>query len=97
MRRAGIRSRLSAILAGGVALGIPTTPSVAPLRGQVDYDRSGTGYLPRTICLTAIASLSGLPQLNLPFLTASGLPAGVSLVGGLHDDLALAEIASAML
>ena len=80
-----------------MALGIPTTPSVAPLRGQVDYDRSGTGYLPRTICLTAIASLSGLPQLTLPFLTASGLPAGVSLVGGLHDDLALAEIASAML
>lgn len=89
------RARLREMLPPGTALCLPTTPSVAPLRGHVDYDRSGTGYLPRTICLCAIAGLCGLPQLNLPCLTATGLPAGVSLIGPADSDLALVQVASA--
>lgn len=86
-------ANLRARLAPATALCIPTAPSVAPQRGKVDYDRSGTGYLPRTLCLTAIAGLCGLPQVSLPFITASGLPAGISLIGTRETDLALVDAA----
>jgi amidase len=87
------RAGLHAGLPSDTALCLPTTPSVAPVRGHVDYDRAGTGYLPRTLCLTAMAGLCGLPQLSIPFEVSSGLPAGVSLVGAAHTDLALVDVA----
>jgi amidase len=90
------RRALQAFLAPDVALCVPTTPSVAPVRGRVDYDRTGFGYLPRTLCLTAIAGLCGLPQLSVPFTTANGLPAGVSLIGAPDADHALIALAAAM-
>lgn len=88
------RASLRAKLVPDTALCLPTTPCVAPVRGKVDYDRSGTGYLPRTLCLSAIAGLCCLPQLSVPFVTASGLPAGVSLVGAPDADLALVDAAA---
>jgi amidase len=96
---AGLRNReharrsLRAFLAPDTVLCLPTTSSVAPVRGRVDYDRTGTGYLPRTLCLTAIAGLCGLPQVSLPVTTASGLPAGVSLIGAPDSDHALVALA----
>jgi amidase len=94
--RVHARAGLRAALAPGTALCLPTASRVAPVRGKVDYDRGGTGYLPRTLCLTAIAGLGGLPQVSLPFVTASGLPAGVSLIGGPETDSALVEVACAV-
>lgn len=87
--RAGLATNLPA----GTALCMPTTPCVAPRRGEVDYDRSGKGYLPRTLGLGALAGLCGLPQINLPLTTGKGIPAGVSLVGRADSDLALVESA----
>lgn len=92
--RVHARASLISKLVPGTALCLPTTPCVAPVRGHVDYDRSGTGYLPRTLCLCSIAGLGGLPQLNLPYVTAAGLPCGVSLLGGPDADLALVNVAA---
>jgi len=94
-RRNRARADLLETLSSGTVLCLPTASSVAPLRGRVDYDRSGTGYLPRTLCLTGFAGLCGLPQLSIPFTTASGLPAGVSLVGAPDTDLALTDVVCA--
>ncbi len=84
-----IELRRGLAISAGMALCIPTTPCVAPRRGEVDYDRSGKGYLPRTLGLGALAGLCGLPQLNLPLATGKGIPAGISLVGQADSDLAL--------
>lgn len=87
------RAGLHAGLPSDAVLCLPTSPSVAPVREHVDYDRGGTGYLPRTLCLTAVAGLCGLPQLSIPFEVSSGLPAGISLVGAAHADLAVIDAA----
>ena len=89
------RHALRAFLTPGTVLSLPTTSSVAPRRGRVDYDRSGTGYLPRTLCLTAIAGLCGLPQVSIPFTTPAGLPAGLSLLGAAETDRSLIALAAA--
>jgi amidase len=94
-RRNRARADLLETLSPGTVLCLPTASSVAPVRGRVDYDRSGTGYLPRTLCLTGFAGLCGLPQLSIPFITESGLPAGVSLVGVPETDLALTDVVCA--
>ena len=91
------RNALRSFLQPGTALGLPTVPSPPPLRGHVDYDRTGTGYLARTLCLTAFAGLGGLPQINLPFTTRSGLPVGLSLMAGPDADLALISVVEALL
>lgn len=95
-KREHARRALRAFLGPEVALCVPTTSSVAPVRGQVDYDRTGTGYLPRTLCLTAIAGLCGLPQVSVPFVTGAGLPAGISLIGAPDAEQALIALAGAM-
>jgi Asp-tRNA(Asn)/Glu-tRNA(Gln) amidotransferase A subunit family amidase len=60
----------------------------------VDYDRLGSGYLPRTICLNAISSIAGVPQISLPCSTASGLPMGFSLIGAAGADRELVKLGS---
>lgn len=93
LHREQARRELHQFLSPTTALCIPTIPSPPPLLGQVDYDRSGSGYLPRILCLTALANLAGLPQVNLPLAIASGLPAGLSFVGAPGADEALVSLA----
>jgi amidase len=99
---AGLRNRrqarhaLRTFLSPDTALCLPTASSVAPELGRVDYDRSGTGYLPRTLCLTAIAGLCGLPQISVPYATAEGLPTGVSFLGAADTEGALISLAAAI-
>jgi len=47
----------------------------------------------RLLPLTALASLSGRPQITLPLLEADGAPVGFSLLGWQNGDEALLEIA----
>ncbi|CAN5403818.1 amidase [soil metagenome] len=84
---------LHRFLLPGTALCLPTIPCPPPLRGKVDYDRSGSGYLPRVLCLAAFANLAGLPQINLPLPVPSELPAGLSFVGAPRADGALILLA----
>lgn len=74
----------------GVAL-VPSAASVAPLRAAgaeaVDAVRM------RTLRITCIAGLSGLPQVSLPCRTPEGLPIGLSLVGPAGSDAALIALA----
>jgi amidase len=62
---------------------MPTSPTLAPLRGTPGIDRSdrsGTAYYPRTLSLTAIAGIGRLPQISLPVVEIGGIPLGLSLL-----------------
>ena len=75
----------------GVAV-LPSAASLAPLRdadpAQVDAVRL------RTMAITCIAGLAGLPQVSLPLATPDGVPLGVSLLGPAGSDLALIRLAA---
>ena len=93
-RQALIRASVRAMLGDdGVAI-LPSAASVAPLLdasgAEVDAVRG------RTFRITCVAGLAGLPQVSLPFVSASGLPAGISLLGPAGSDLALIELAVAL-
>ncbi len=89
--RARIRSQLAELLGDdGVAL-LPSAASLAPLRdadpAQVDAVRL------RTMAITCIAGLGGLPQVSLPMAAADGTPLGISLLGPAGSDLELIRLA----
>jgi amidase len=88
--RAAIIARLDAALPPGLILCLPTVPGPAPRRDataeQLQLRR--TQLLP----LTALASLTGRPQITLP-LPAIDAPVGFSLLGWRDGDEALLEIA----
>lgn len=74
----------------GVAL-LPSAASVAPPRdaapAAVDAVRM------RTMRITCIAGLAGLPQVSLPCRGPDGLPVGISLLGPAGSDAALISLA----
>ncbi|MDB5775436.1 MAG: amidase [Herbaspirillum sp.] len=90
-RRSSVQARVRGLLGdSGIAV-LPSCASVAPLRSagsdEVEQVRM------RTIRITCIAGLAGLPQVSIPFATPEGLPIGVSLLGPAGSDLALIELA----
>jgi len=91
---ARIRTRVCALLGDdGVAV-LPSAASLAPRRdadpAMVDAVRL------RTMAITCIAGLAGLPQVSLPMATPDGLPLGVSLLGPAGSDRALVRLAVAL-
>ncbi len=86
-----IRQRVRAHLGeDGIAV-LPSAASLAPFRNAdpaaVDAVRL------RTMAITCIAGLSGLPQVSIPFAAPDGAPLGISLLGPAGSDLALARLA----
>jgi len=82
--REAIIERMTALLADGVVICLPTTPAPAPLRGERLSMR--TGLRPRISTLTCIAGTTGTPQINLPLGEVDGLPVGLSLLAGRGAD-----------
>jgi amidase len=85
--RAHIRSQLPP----GTIMALPTAPSIAPL-----LEATGEAlelFRVRTMRLTCIAGLAGLPQISIPVGTVSGCPAGVSLIGWPGADEVLLDLA----
>ncbi|MCK6454647.1 MAG: amidase [Alphaproteobacteria bacterium] len=90
--RRGVRRRMHELLRDGAVLSIPTAPSIAPLRGLPAADSER--FRVRTLMLTCIAGLAGLPQVTLPLGRIDGCPIGLSLIAAPGRDemlLALAE------
>jgi amidase len=83
-----VRARLSAstvlVLPSTPCSAPPTGPPVAPLLRR------------RLLSLTTIASIAGLPALNLPVGSHEGLPLGLSLVGAPGADEQLLELARSL-
>jgi amidase len=73
---------------------IPTTPALAPRRGDPPRrSSSGSGYYPRTLSLTSVAGICRLPQVSLPIAEAGGIPVGLSLLARHGQDHFLLETA----
>ena len=77
------------------AMVIPTTPGRSPLLSTSDADLAG--YREQLMALTAIAGLTGRPQIHLPLFTIDGAPCGVSLIGEKYADLQLISLAKEFL
>lgn len=92
--RGRARARLQALLDAGQVLCLPTAPSPAPLKGLplAETER----FRGRTLSLTCIAGLAGLPQVTLPLGQVDGAPVGLSLIGAAGSDAALLELAEAV-
>jgi amidase len=73
---------------------VPTTPALAPRKGDPPRrSSSGGGYYPRTLSLTSVAGMGRLPQVSLPLGNAEGVPAGLSLLAAHGRDAFLLEVA----
>lgn len=92
--RAANRARIRGLLGEDTIAILPSAAGPAPLKSasgaEVDQFRA------RIMRITAIAGHGGLPQVNLPFVDADGLPVGVSLLGPAGSDLALLRFAEAL-
>ena len=75
--RVRITALLEEILEGAV-LCMPTVSFIAPLKGAPSVEQDRTNAL----CLLAIASLAGLPQMTLPLAQVNGCAVGLSLIAG---------------
>jgi amidase len=73
---------------------IPTTPALAPRKGDPPRrSSSGSGYYPRTLSLTSVAGMGRLPQVSLPIADADGVPVGLSLLARHGQDSFLLQVA----
>jgi amidase len=85
------RARLEEMLAGGRVLALPTCP-ILPIRRDARLSEMQHAVR-RLVDLTAIAGLTGLPQISLPFGWAGSVPVGLSLIGGRGTDAQLVGLA----
>lgn len=72
---------------------IPTTPALAPCKGDPpSRSSSGSGYYPRTLSLTSIAGMGRLPQVSIPISDVNGVPVGLSLLARHGQDSFLLQV-----
>jgi amidase len=85
---------LNTFLGSADLLCIPTTPALAPRKGDPPTrSSSGSGYYPRTLSLTSVAGMGRLPQVSLPIAAANGVPIGLSLLARHGQDSILLQVA----
>lgn len=93
-RRAALRARLDRLLGTDGVLLLPGAPSIAP---RLDADAETLlDFRDRTLSLTCIANLTGLPQVAIPAGRAEGCPVGLSLIGPRGSDRRLLALAAAL-
>jgi amidase len=94
-RRERYYRRLHSFLGPHDVLCMPTTPALAPHKGDAPLRTSsgGSGYYPRALALTSVAGLGRLPQVSLPVASAGGVPVGLSLLARHGQDALLLEVA----
>ena len=80
-------------LGPGDLLCMPTTPTLAPIKGTLGLDRSKDAYSSRTLAFNAIAGIGRLPQVTLPVAEVGGVPIGLSLLAGQGRDGFLLSVA----
>lgn len=90
---ARLRQSIREALGERALLCLPTTPSAAP---SLDADAATVDQVRfRTLCMTTVAGIAGLPQLSIPALGTEH-PVGVSLIGPPGSDLYLLELAASL-
>jgi amidase len=85
--RREIRQKMYALLGEDGLLIIPTAPGSPPLLNQSGEEMENRRT--RTLQLSCIAGLAGLPQITIPLKTLKGLPIGFSVIAGPGQDIKL--------
>ncbi|BBE71507.1 amidase [Oharaeibacter diazotrophicus] len=93
-RREALTDRLLDLLGDDGVLVIPTAHDLPPLRSA--GVSAQVAFREKTLALTAVASLTRLPQLAIPAATVDGCPVGLSLIGPPRSELALLAFAEAI-
>lgn len=93
-RRESCFQSLKRFLLPADLLCMPTTPTLAPKKGSLGFDRTVETYFPRTLAFTSIAGIGRLPQITLPLGEFNGVPVGLSLIGANGEDAFLLAAAS---
>lgn len=89
--QAQIRAHVRSLLGTDGVMVLPSAASLAPRRDADPADVDAVRL--RTMAITCIAGLSGLPQVSLPVHAPSGDMLGISLLGPAGSDLALIRLA----
>lgn len=92
-QRTKIKKELNQFLGSNRLLCIPTTPSLAPLKGSSNLDRTKDDYYMRLARLTALSGLASLPQITLPLASFNSIPIGISLLASSGNDEFLIQCA----
>jgi amidase len=86
-----VREQVRALLGIDAVAVLPSAASLAPRRDADPADVDAVRL--RTMAITCIAGLAGLPQVSLPLTLADGTVLGISLLGPAGSDLALIRLA----
>ena len=90
--RASIIAHLNKLMSNGTVLVVPSAPGAAPFCNTNPKDLDN--FRNRALCLTCIAGLGMLPQINLPVAaTLDGSPVGIGLIAARGNDEALIDFA----
>ncbi|HVO01504.1 MAG TPA: amidase [Candidatus Cybelea sp.] len=90
--RSRIRSIVDELLADGAVMLIPTAGDIAPLKTQSSAE--SLRFRDRTLNLTTIANMTGVPQVQIPAGQVHGAPVGLSFIGPRGSDHALLRFAA---
>lgn len=85
--RQKIYQSMSTLLGVNGLLIIPTAPGPAPLLHL--SGEKAEQYRAKTMQLSCIAGLAGLPQVTIPLIEVDGLPVGLSIIANRNQDLKL--------
>lgn len=91
LRREALTDRMTTLLGDDGVIVIPTAHNLPPPR-EASLDDL-VEFREKTLALTCVASLTRLPQINLPVATVNGCPVGLSLIGGPRSDPSLLALA----
>ncbi len=92
--RRAFQARARRLLAGGAVLVFPTSPIPAPRLGIGLAEQDAVRE--RTMGVTAIAGLAGLPEVTIPAGRVDGAPVGLSLAAAPGADRPLLRLAEAL-
>ena len=84
--------RLDDLLGPTTVLALPTVPEIAPLLDSTEEQFAD--FRRRTLALTCIAGLAGLPQVTVPVTQLAEYPVGLSLIGAAGTDHQLLALAA---
>ena len=95
-QRAQMQDQTHTVLRDVDAILMPTTPCVAPPIGtiKITLERGDESLRAAVIRLTVHFALTGVPAISLPYARLGGMPLGLQLACGLHEDAWLLNLAS---